>query len=67
MIVKLFEEHNKRAEELVGNEFAAGTIDKYKTIKKHIENFLKEGYNVKDVPLKKNNHQFLIDFEYYLM
>ena len=67
MIVKLFEEHNKRAEELVGNEFAAGTIDNYKTTKKHIENFLKEDYNVKDVPLKKNNHQFLIDFEYYLM
>ena len=66
MLVKLFEEHNNRAEELVGKEFAAGTIERYKTAKKHIEDFLNQNYGVEDITLKKIDHQFIIDFEHYL-
>ena len=65
-LVKLFEQHNNRAEELIGKEFAAGTVERYKTAKKHIEGFLISVYGVKDLSLKKINYQFIVDFEHYL-
>ncbi|MDN3620763.1 site-specific integrase [Polaribacter undariae] len=66
MLVKLFEEHNNRAEELKGVKFASGTIDRYKTTKKHIESFLKDNYGLVDINLVKIDYQFIIDFEHYL-
>ncbi|HLV39509.1 MAG TPA: Arm DNA-binding domain-containing protein, partial [Xanthomarina sp.] len=36
MLLEIFEEHNKKAEKLVGQDFAPGTIERYKTAKKHV-------------------------------
>jgi site-specific recombinase XerD len=57
---------HKRVEKLVGQEFAPGTLERYKTVKKHLEEFLKADYKMNDIPLKRINHQFILDFEYYL-
>ena len=65
-LLALFTHHNKRVEKLVGQEFAAGTLERYKTVKKHLEEFLKAEYKIPDIPLRKINHQLIIDFEYYL-
>jgi site-specific recombinase XerD len=65
-LITLFTQHNKRVEKLVGQEFAPGTLERYKTVKKHLEDFLKADYKLNDIPLKKINHQFILDFEYYL-
>ena len=40
MLIPIFEDHNKRIEELIGKEYAAGTLERYKTSLKHTKEFL---------------------------
>ena len=65
-LVTIFETHNKQVEKLVGREFSAGTLERYKTVSKHLQDFIKLQYKVSDVPIKKIDHQFITDFEFYL-
>jgi site-specific recombinase XerD len=53
-------------ERLVGEDFAAGTLERYKTAKMHVENFIKKEYKVNDIPVKNVDHKFISGFEYYL-
>jgi hypothetical protein len=48
MLVPIFEDHNKKIEALLGQEFAPGTLERYKTSLKHTIDFLKWKYNVSD-------------------
>ncbi len=65
-IVEIFRDHNNKLEDLVGKEFSARTLQRYKTSIKHTEDFIKWKYNLKDLDIKKINHQFITDFEHYL-
>lgn len=65
-LVKIFEDHNKQIETLVGKEFAPGTLERYKTSLKHTIDFLKWKYNVSDVDIRSVNHAFITDYEFYL-
>lgn len=65
-LIAIFKNHNNQVEKLVGKEFAAGTLERYKTVKKHLENFMQVQYKISDVNIKKVNHQFITDFEFYL-
>ena len=40
MLIPIFEDHNKRIEELIGKEYAAGTLELNKTSLKHTKEFL---------------------------
>ncbi len=65
-LITIFETHNKQVEKLVGREFSAGTLERYKTVSKHLQDFIKMQYKVSDVSIKKIDHQFITDFEFYL-
>ncbi len=65
-LISIFETHNKQVEKLVGREFSAGTLERYKTVSKHLQDFIKIQYKVSDVGIKKVDHQFITDFEFYL-
>jgi site-specific recombinase XerD len=65
-ILKIFSDHNTQAEKLVGKEFAPGTVERYKTAKKHVEDFIKLEYKVEDIPVKEIDYKFISGFEYYL-
>jgi cystathionine beta-lyase family protein involved in aluminum resistance len=39
-LMPIFEEHNRKIEELLGIEYAPGTLERYKTSLKHTINFL---------------------------
>ncbi|PNQ72791.1 recombinase [Hanstruepera neustonica] len=65
-LISIFETHNKQVEKLVGREFSAGTLERYKTVSKHLQDFIKLQYKVSDVSIKKIDHQFITDFEFYL-
>lgn len=41
MILEVFQHHNDRVEQLVGSEFSAGTLERYKTSLEHTRSFLK--------------------------
>jgi site-specific recombinase XerD len=66
MLLVLFQEHNDEVEALVGREFSAGTIERYKTCKKHINDYIRHKYKVNDIPVHKEDYKFITDLEYYL-
>jgi site-specific recombinase XerD len=66
MLIPIFEDHNKKMETLIGDEFALGTLERYKTSLKHTIDFLQWKFGVKDIDIKKINHSFITDYEFYL-
>lgn len=65
-LVKIFQEHNKKIKALLNDEYAPATLGKYKTTLKHILEFLQWKYNVSDIDIKKIDHAFITEFEFYL-
>jgi integrase len=66
MLLEIFQVHNDKIERLVGKEFAPGTIERYKTAKKHVSDYINLEYGVADVPVKDVDHKFISGLEYYL-
>jgi len=66
MLIPIFEEHNRKVEELLGLEYAAGTLERYKTSLKHTKNFLQWKYNISDIEINKIDHSFITEYEFYL-
>jgi len=67
-ILELYEEHNKAARLLLenGKDFAAATVQKYETCKKHLQAYIKEKYKVSDMQINKVTPDFVKGFELYL-
>lgn len=66
MIVSIFKDHNNKIKELVGKEYAPGTLERYKTSLSHTIEFLQWKYNVSDIDIKKIDHAFITDYEFWL-
>ena len=66
MILEIFQEHNDEVDALVGKDFAAGTAERYRTAKKHLQDYILRDYRKSDIPVKEVNHKFITGFEYYL-
>ena len=66
MLVEIFQEHNKRIAALVGDEFAPGTLERYTTSLKHTQEFMKWKYDADDMEVRKVDHAFITDYEFYL-
>ncbi len=64
-LIELFEEHNERFEQLVGIDYSATTLKRYKTTLKHTKDFVKQHYGVDDLYLADLDHKFISDFEFY--
>ena len=66
-IVPIFEEHNTRIQALVSsNEFAQGTVERYKITLRHLQNFLDWKLKVNDITIDKIDYAFIMDFDFYL-
>lgn len=66
MLVPIFQEHNRKIKELVGQEYAAGTLERYETSLKHTKGFLNWKYNITDINIEKIDHSFIMEYEFYL-
>lgn len=66
MLVPIFENHNNQIEALLNDEFAPGTLERYKTSLKHTVDFLQWKFSVSDIDIKKIDHAFITDYEFYL-
>ena len=66
MLIPIFQDHNKKIEELVGKEYAPGTLERYKTSLKHTIDFLEWKYEISDIDILKINHAFITEYEFYL-
>ena len=65
-LISIFEQHNKRMEELIGKEFSINTFKKYETTLSHTREFLKHQYSINDISITQVNIAFLNDFDFYL-
>ena len=66
MLIPIFKEHNSKIKELLGIEYAPGTLERYETSLKHTSNFLLWKYNISDINIDKIDHAFITDYEFYL-
>ena len=65
-ILPIFEEHNRKIHELLGIEYASGTLERYKTSMKHTQEFILWKYNLSDINIEKIDHAFITEYEFYL-
>ncbi len=65
-ILGVFKDHNNRCLELINKDFAPGTIERYNTCYKHIEDFIKLRYKTSDLNLFEITPMFINGFELYL-
>ncbi|WP_348800424.1 site-specific integrase [Flavobacterium adhaerens] len=66
MLVPIFQDHNNKIKELVGKEYAPGTLERYKTSLSHTIEFLQWKYKVSDIEITKIDHAFVTDYEFWL-
>ena len=66
MLIPIFQDHNDRIKELVGKEYAPGTLERYKTSLSHTIEFLEWKYKISDIEINKIDHAFITDYEFFL-
>ena len=66
LLIPIFQEHNRKIKELIGLEYAAGTLERYETSLKHTKDFLSWKYNLTDINIEKIDHAFITEYEFYL-
>ncbi|HTN20442.1 MAG TPA: site-specific integrase [Pelobium sp.] len=66
MLLEIFDDHNQKVEALLGSGFEPNTLKGYRTTVKHLKSFIKYKYKNDDIPINKLNHEFIVDFEFYL-
>ncbi len=66
MLVPIFKDHNNKIKELIGKEYAAGTLERYATSLKHTTEFLEWKFKISDIDIKQIDHAFITDYEFYL-
>lgn len=65
-LIAIFQDHNDQIKQLVGKEYAAGTLERYTTSLKHTKEFMEWKYGVCDIEISKIDHAFIMDYEFYL-
>jgi site-specific recombinase XerD len=66
LLIPIFQEHNRKIKELVGQEYAPGTLERYETSLKHTKDFIFWKYNITDINIEKIDHSFITEYEFYL-
>src|SRR5690606_30915438 len=65
-ILKEFAEHNNQMAALVGKEFVAGTLCRYRTTYNYVKSFIQWKYGKDDLALHELNFDFVSDFAFWL-
>jgi site-specific recombinase XerD len=65
-LLEAVKEHNAKMKALVGIEYAIGTLKRFEVLERHLKAFMQEKYKIADISLKKIDHAFISDFEFYL-
>lgn len=66
MILEIFKEHNRQVEELIGKEYAEGTLDLFQRSLDHARRFMEWKYDVSDFDIRKLDYEFISQFSFYL-
>jgi len=65
-LMEVYRYHVKQVEELVGKEYALGTLKRFKSAQSALELFIKNKYKANDIPIQNLTFQFITEFEFFL-
>lgn len=65
-IVPIFEDHNRKINELIGKEYASATHKRYETSLRHLKEFLEHKFNTTNFDIENINYAFITDYEFFL-
>ncbi len=57
-------DHNNRIKELVGKDYAPGTLERYKTSLSHTREFMLWNYRKADIDILAIDHVFITEYEF---
>ena len=66
MLIPIYQNHNDKIKELIGNGYAYGTLERFKISLKHLQEFILWKYNISDISINKIDYAFVTEFEFYL-
>jgi site-specific recombinase XerD len=66
MLLQIFQQHNDEVKNLIGKDFSASTLERYKTSYDHTKSFIMWKYRVEDMDIKKLNFEFVAQYEFWL-
>lgn len=66
MLIPIFLDHNEKIKALVGQDYAAGTIERYNTSLKHTQDFLIWKFKKNDIDISEIDHAFITEYEFWL-
>ncbi len=66
MLLEVFDEHNKKVEELVGKDFVKATLTKYNTVRSKTADYIRHKFKKHDIYLESIDYAFVTGFEMYL-
>ena len=66
LFLRCFQMHNDQVAALVGRQYSAGTLTKFRTVWKHAQDYIKERYRRRDIPVRQLDHAFVADFDFWL-
>jgi len=65
-VLEIFDEHNQKCEELSGKDFSPATIQKYKSCRLIVGDFIRSNYRRNDLPINSIDHKFIKELEHYI-
>ena len=65
-IIEVYKHHNLQFGRLVGIEYSAGTLKKFKSAFQSLQKYIKWKFHRDDLSLAEINHVFITEYEYYL-
>lgn len=66
MLVEIFKDHNKKMKGLIGRGYSKGTLTCFETTLKHTQDFLHWKYQSVDLDIKRIDHDFISNYQYYI-
>ncbi|MBO9203219.1 MULTISPECIES: site-specific integrase [Niastella] len=66
MLMEVFKKHNDQMAELVGLEYAPGTLERFETAYRHTLSFLQWKYKVDDIDINKLDYEFISEYEFWI-
>jgi hypothetical protein len=64
--MKIFQQHNDEVKNLVGKDFAPGTLERYKTSYDHTKSFMEWKYACQMLDIKRLDYEFVSQYEFWL-
>lgn len=66
MLLEVFNDHNKKCRDLLDKDYVLGTVLRYERTVRYLSEYLKQEYNLSDIPLKDITDAFIRGFEHYI-